>query len=206
VTRPFQGRQAHFARLGRRSDDLVDSNQFHRASSFTDANNSTADDPYARSRSRDTRCPRRINPEVQVFPSFPVPIPLQGRAQLSQTHPAKRPTIDDGTCLRFLAQLTAAYLRYPPPLIINFDESNWYRGMAGDETVAERGCECVNQFVDGDPKANFSFSPQSQRTVETYRLFSSPSGRPSAVTNSLATTINTNSTFGIRSPDGPLSR
>jgi hypothetical protein len=74
-----------------------------------------------------------------------------------RAHPARRPTIDDRDCLRFLAQLTAAYFRYPPHLIVNFDESNWYLVMAGDETVAERGAECVNQFVDGDPKANFSF-------------------------------------------------
>jgi hypothetical protein len=74
-----------------------------------------------------------------------------------RAHPARRPVIDDGDCLRFLAQLTAAYHRYPPYAIANFDESNWYLVMAGDETVAERGSECVNQYVDGDPKANFSF-------------------------------------------------
>jgi hypothetical protein len=70
---------------------------------------------------------------------------------------ARRPVIDDQECLRFLGQLTAAYHRYPPHLILNFDESNWHLVMAGEETVAERGAESVHQYVDGDPKANFSF-------------------------------------------------
>jgi hypothetical protein len=29
--------------------------------------------------------------------------------------------------------------------------------MVGEETIAERGTESVHQYVDGDPKANFSF-------------------------------------------------
>jgi hypothetical protein len=59
--------------------------------------------------------------------------------------------------MHFLGQLTAAYHRYPPHLIVNFDKSNWHLVMAGDETVAEREAESVHQYVDGDPKANFSF-------------------------------------------------
>jgi hypothetical protein len=42
-------------------------------------------------------------------------------------------------------------------LIVNFDESNWHLVMAAEETVAEGGAESVHQYLDGDPKANFSF-------------------------------------------------
>jgi hypothetical protein len=51
----------------------------------------------------------------------------------------------------------AAYHRYPPSAIVNFDESNWLLVMADDETVAIRGAETVSHFCDGDRKANFSF-------------------------------------------------
>jgi hypothetical protein len=41
-----------------------------------------------------------------------------------RARPARRPMIDDGDCLCFLAQLTAACLRSPPHLIVSLDESN----------------------------------------------------------------------------------
>jgi hypothetical protein len=65
--------------------------------------------------------------------------------------------IDNVECVHFLAQLTTAYHRYPPHLILNFDEPNWNVVVAGDEVVAERGAESVQNDVDVDAKANFSF-------------------------------------------------
>jgi hypothetical protein len=81
------------------------------------------------------------------------------RAGLSfrKARAARRPAIDHEECMRFLGKLAAAYHRYPPHLILNFDECNWYLVMAGEQTVAERGAECVHQDVNGDPKANFTF-------------------------------------------------
>jgi hypothetical protein len=67
-----------------------------------------------------------------------------------RARPQSRPVIDDAACAEFVSRLAAAYLRDPPDFILNFDESNWYLVMAGDETVAERGAETVHQCVDGD--------------------------------------------------------
>jgi hypothetical protein len=71
--------------------------------------------------------------------------------------PQRRSAIDDSECAQFTVNLTAAYHRYPPHLILNFDESNWHLVMEGDLMLAERGAETVHNYVDGDPKTNFTF-------------------------------------------------
>jgi hypothetical protein len=69
----------------------------------------------------------------------------------------RRPAIDDQECALFMAKLTGALYNYPPDYILNFDESNWYLVMAGDQTVASRGAETVHQYTDEDTKANCTF-------------------------------------------------
>jgi hypothetical protein len=64
--------------------------------------------------------------------------------------------------------VAAASHRYPPHLILNFDESNWYLVTAGDEVVAESGAESVQNYVGGDAKANFSFF--ATLTIEGKRI------------------------------------
>jgi hypothetical protein len=56
-----------------------------------------------------------------------------------KARPQRRPVIDDAACAEFVSRLAATYLRYRPDFVLNFDESNWYLVMAGDEMVAERG-------------------------------------------------------------------
>jgi hypothetical protein len=73
-----------------------------------------------------------------------------------KAHPERRPVIDDSECVQSLANLTAACHRYSPHLILNFDESNWHLVMEGDVPLAERGAETVHNYVDGDPKMNFT--------------------------------------------------
>jgi hypothetical protein len=70
---------------------------------------------------------------------------------------ARIPEIDDSECARFLSQIVGAYHRDPPYHIVNFDESNWHLVRANDETVAEWWAKTVHQYVEGDPKANFTF-------------------------------------------------
>jgi hypothetical protein len=74
-----------------------------------------------------------------------------------KVHPQRRPAVDDSEYAQFLANLTAAYHRYSPHFILNFDESNWHVVMEGDVTLTERGAETVHNYVDGDPKMNFTF-------------------------------------------------
>jgi hypothetical protein len=56
-----------------------------------------------------------------------------------------------------MTYLLLAFQLYPPDHILNFDESNWFLVMAGDQAVANRGQEAVHQYTDGDTKANFTF-------------------------------------------------
>jgi hypothetical protein len=44
-----------------------------------------------------------------------------------------------------------------PTAMINFDESSWRLVMVSERTIAERGAEIVNQFINGDVKATFTF-------------------------------------------------
>jgi hypothetical protein len=81
---------------------------------------------------------------------------------------ARRCAVDNGEYMHFPGQLTAAYHRYPPHLIVNFDESNWYLVMAGEETVAERGAQSMHHYVAGDPKANSPFF--GRITAESQKL------------------------------------
>jgi hypothetical protein len=70
--------------------------------------------------------------------------------------------IDDVEYVYVLTQLATAYHYYPPHLILNLDESNWYFTMAGDEVVAERGAEgdeSVQNSVDEIQKPFFHSSP-----------------------------------------------
>jgi hypothetical protein len=64
--------------------------------------------------------------------------------------------LDEEECAHLMASLIAAYHRYPPFAIVNFDELNWHLVMADDQTVAVRGVETVHHYCDGDAKANFS--------------------------------------------------
>jgi hypothetical protein len=66
--------------------------------------------------------------------------------------------INDVECVHFLDQLTAAYHCDPPHPILNLDESHWDLVMAGDEVIAQKGAESVQNYVDGDATADFLFS------------------------------------------------
>jgi hypothetical protein len=57
----------------------------------------------------------------------------------------------------FYGEYGPVYRRYPPYLIINLDEPNWYLAMADDQTVAVRGAETVCHYCEGHAKTNFSF-------------------------------------------------
>jgi hypothetical protein len=41
--------------------------------------------------------------------------------------------------------------------MVNFDESSWRLVMVATRTVAERGAETMNRFINGDMKAQFTF-------------------------------------------------
>jgi hypothetical protein len=74
-----------------------------------------------------------------------------------KARPERRPAIDESKCAQFMANMTAAYHRYPPHLILNFNESNWHLVMEEDVMLAEQGAETVHNYVDGDSKTNFTF-------------------------------------------------
>jgi hypothetical protein len=92
------------------------------------------------------------------------------RVELSflKARTARKPVIRDEACVHFLTQLYAAYHRYPPHLTLNFDESNWPIVISREQTVAERDTESVHQYLDGDPKADFSFF--ATMTADTQKL------------------------------------
>jgi hypothetical protein len=83
--------------------------------------------------------------------------------------PTRQAVISDAECVHFLGQLTAAYYRYPPHLILNFDELYWYLAMAGDKAAAERGADSVQNHVNRDAKANFHSSPRSSQKARGSR-------------------------------------
>jgi hypothetical protein len=56
-----------------------------------------------------------------------------------------------------MSDLLEAEQYFPLDHILNFDESNSYLVMAGDETVANVGQESVHQYTGWDTKANFTF-------------------------------------------------
>jgi hypothetical protein len=41
--------------------------------------------------------------------------------------------------------------------LVNFDESSWRLVKTSERTIAERGTEVVNRYVNGDMKAAFTF-------------------------------------------------
>jgi hypothetical protein len=85
-----------------------------------------------------------------------------------QAQSTRRPVIDDVECVHFLTQLNAAYHRYPPHLILNFDESNLYLVMAGDEMIAEMGAESA---LTGIQKATLHSSPPSSQKARGSRSY-----------------------------------
>jgi hypothetical protein len=41
--------------------------------------------------------------------------------------------------------------------LVNFDESSWRLVMMAEKTLAERGTDVVNRYVNGDMRAKFPF-------------------------------------------------
>jgi hypothetical protein len=81
------------------------------------------------------------------------------RTGLSFRHarPARRPVLDESECDDFLFAFHLSLDVLGRSAVVNFDESNWRLVMTGNRTVAERGSETVERFVNGDVKAGFTF-------------------------------------------------
>jgi hypothetical protein len=50
-----------------------------------------------------------------------------------RSRPARRPAIGDGECAQFMINVLLVVKLRPPDHIRNFDESNWFLVMAGDQ-------------------------------------------------------------------------
>lgn len=81
------------------------------------------------------------------------------RTGLSWRHarPARRPVLDEDECRDYVFYLNMSLEVLGRAAVVNFDESSWRLVMCGARTVAERGSESVERFVNGDVKASFTF-------------------------------------------------
>jgi hypothetical protein len=57
----------------------------------------------------------------------------------------------------FIFSLHISLKIFGPTALVNFDESSWRFVMTSERTIAERGTEVVNRYVNGDMKAAFKF-------------------------------------------------
>jgi hypothetical protein len=85
-----------------------------------------------------------------------------------KARPQRRPASNANGCAQSLANLTAAYYRYSPHLILNFDESDWHFVMEGDVTLAEPRTEAIHNYMDGDPRTS-RFSQRLQQKEQNFR-------------------------------------
>jgi hypothetical protein len=73
------------------------------------------------------------------------------------SRPPRRPVLDQTECDDFLFSFHLSLEVLGRFAVVNFDESNWRLVMTGSCTVAERGSETVEHFVNGHVKAAFTF-------------------------------------------------
>jgi hypothetical protein len=68
-----------------------------------------------------------------------------------------RPDLNDQEVSEFVLLFHISLEIFGPTAMVNFGESSWRLVMVSERTVAQRGAETVNWFINGDAKATFTF-------------------------------------------------
>jgi hypothetical protein len=74
-----------------------------------------------------------------------------------RARPSRRPNLDESEVTEFIFSFHISLEIFGPTAIVNFDESSWCLVMMSKRTIAERGTEVMNRYVNGNMKAAFTF-------------------------------------------------
>jgi hypothetical protein len=74
-----------------------------------------------------------------------------------RARPSRRPNLNESEVTEFIFSFQISLEIFGPTALVNFDESSRCLVMMSERTIAERGPEVVNRYVNGDMKTAFTF-------------------------------------------------
>jgi hypothetical protein len=74
-----------------------------------------------------------------------------------RARPSRRPNLDEPEVTEFIFSFHIFREIFGQTALVSFDESSWRLVMTSKRTIAERGTEVANRYVNGDMRVAFTF-------------------------------------------------